>query len=1051
VDTRAATVPDLVEAATAQRATGTAVVAGELQLTYGELDAEANRLAHHLLTLGVGSDVPVGIYLERSPRLAVGLLASLKAGGACLPLDPAYSGERLAFMLRDARVPVVLTSSALASRLPATGATVLRVDADSDEWANRSETAPARPVRADNLGYVIYTSGSTGRPKGVMLSHGGLVNHHRAVAALYQLGPGDRVLQFCSIGFDASIEEMFPTWAAGATVVFRPDDVPLLGRPWLEWLRAHRITVVNLPTAYWHAWSRDLEARGESVPEGIRLFVVGGEKALGPAYQTWRRVGGGRARWINVYGPTETTCMSTFYEPRPEDGLDDGFGDGRDPPIGRPLANTTVRVVDETLRPVSPGVPGELLIGGAGVARGYLRDQRLTAERFIPDPVGGSPGGRMYRTGDLVRELPSGDLEFVGRRDDQVKIRGFRVECAEVEAVLARHPGVASAAVVPRSEQAGERQLMAYTVGRAAAGPTPGELRRFLADRLPSYMVPAAVFVLDEFPLTANGKVDRDALPGLAAAAAPAPSAGRPRSRAEERVASIWARVLGVGVERVGVDDDFFELGGHSLLATQVMAHVREEFGTQTPLRAIFEAPTVAGFAARLHEEALAAAGAAPLVAHTRVPGETLPLSLAQEQMWALETSASPPGLYNITALHRFVGPVDERALREALAYLVDRHEVLRTGFGVESGRPHQRISEPRPVPLEVTDAASDLEAELQRLIAEQDAVPFDVARPPLVRAGLFLLGSSARLALTVDHLICDGNGISILMRELLEAYDAVASGRAPALAPLALQFGDFALWQRSHVTEDVLRRQLDWWARALEGMPLGPTVPFDRMPATLTRRIAARAVTVPPGARGPLEELARDTGSTVFVVVLAAVAALLGRSGGTADVVMSTTLSGRNRTELEDLVGMFSGFGRIRIDLSGDPPFDELVARAREYVLGMFENQDIPFLRVRRRLLPDFPSDPLEVAASLPTEFGYFHAREHDAELFFRGQLHPLSITLLDDGRQISGDLSYKLDFYHPETVDRLGDDLGRVLDAVGARPSLRLSELPVSPPARP
>ena len=1021
------TVADLLEAAAARAPQATAVVAGEASLTYAELDARANAVAHDLRAVGVGPDVLVAVCLERSLELAVALWAVLKAGGGCVPLDPAYPRERLAFMLDDAAVAAVLTRAPLVDRLPATDVPMIRLDGDSAHAA----TAPPRTTGPEHVGYVIYTSGSTGRPKGVLLTNRGLVNHHLATMELYGLAPGDRVLQFCSLGFDASIEEMFPTWAAGATVAFRPEDVPLLGRGWLAWLRGQYVTAVNLPTAYWHAWARDLEALRETVPEDIRLVVVGGEKARGPVCRAWAGLTGGRSRWVNAYGPTETTCMSTFHEPG------DLPGDG-DPPIGRPIAGTVVVVVDDALSPVPAGVTGELLIGGAGLARGYLNHPELTAERFVDGPG----GDRMYRTGDLVRELDTGDLEYVGRIDDQVKIRGFRIEPGEVEATLTRHPSVAEAVVVARDDPPGDRQLVAYVVGDDVS---TTELRRFVADRLPPHMVPAAFTVLEALPLTTNGKVDRAGLPAPARASAVAEP--RPRTPGEATMAAIWAQVLGRDVAEIGPDDDFFDLGGHSLLATQVVAQVREAFGTETPLLAVFEAPTVAAFTAVVESEAAGPSSGPPLTARRREPGAAVPLSLAQEQMLALELAASPPGLYNITALHRFDGPVDLETLDAALRLVMDRHEILRTGFSTDGDRPYQFLGSTVDVDVSVTAATDD---GLHGLVAHQDAAPFDLSKPPLFRVGLFPLDDgSTRMAVTIDHLICDGTGAAILVHELVTAYGAIGDGRAPDLPPLVVQFADFASWQRAHLTEEVLRRQLSWWVETLDRMPLGPVVPFDHVPEAPTRRIASRAVTVPDHVRARLEEVARATGSTVFTVAVAAVSALLGRHGGSSDVVMSTTLSGRGRAELENLIGMFSGIGRLRTDLSGDPPFATVVVRARDRVLGMFENQDIPFMRVRRALLPDFPTEGLRLAAALPVELQYFHV-EDDQELFFRGQLHPLSVTLLDDGRRITGTFSYKLDFYAPATVDRLAGDLERVLGAVAADPSLRLSQLPVSPVPR-
>ncbi len=998
------TVADLLEAAAARHPDAVAAVSGLDSLTYIELDARATRLAAHLQSKGVGPDVTVGVCLNRSIDLAVAVVGVLKAGGACVPLDPAYPAERLAFMVDDAAVRAVITRPDLAARLPA-GIPVVPPDIAS------ASTFAARTVGAGDVAYVIYTSGSTGRPKGVLLTNRGLVNHHRAVIDLYGLASGDRVLQFCSLGFDASIEEMLPTWAAGAAVVFRPEDRPLLGPDWSDWLAGEGITVANLPTAYWHAWARDLDAGGRQVPESIRLVVVGGEKASGRARRTWAGLSGGRSRWVNAYGPTETTCMSTYYE-APAGG---GPGDA-DPPIGRPLPGTTVAVVDEGLRPAAAGVTGELLIGGLGLARGYLGDPELTAARFVD-----WGGERMYRTGDLVRERPEGDLDYVGRIDEQVKIQGFRIECGEVEAALVQHPAVAEAVVVARDDPPGDRRLVAYVIG---AGVLASALRAFLAARLPIHMVPSAYVAIDALPLTANGKIDRSALPAPASPLAGAPA----RSPDEDRMAAIWAAVLGLDVSGIGAGDDFFALGGHSLLATQVIAKVREEFGTQTPLRAVFQAPTLGGLTAVAVAEGAGVTPAPVLVARRREPGERLPLSLAQEQMWELEATATPPGLYNFTALHQFDGPVDVDALRDALAYVVDRHEILRAGI---TDGPAQFV-----VPSVTVDVAI-----AEGSVAEQNAAPFDLARPPLLRAGLYPLDDgTTQLAVTFDHLVCDGTGAEIFLSEVLVAY----RGAAATLPALPVQFPDFAVWQRASVTEEVLRRQLDWWTETLRDMPLGPAVPFDHLPDAPTRRFGSRPVDVGPATRARLEAVARATGSTVFTVAVAAVSALFGRHGGLSDVVFSTTLSGRTRAELEDLVGMFSGIGRLRTDLSGDPSFAAVVTRTRERVLGMFENQDIPFLRVRRALFPDFPSGPAVVAA-LPTELQYFHTTG-DHEVFFRGQLVPLSLTLLDDGERITGSWSWKLDFYDTATVDRLAGDLSAVLDAVGRDPSMRVSQLPVS-----
>ncbi|HEX2041493.1 MAG TPA: amino acid adenylation domain-containing protein [Acidimicrobiales bacterium] len=1058
---------DPIEDQVRRRPGAVAVVATDGALTYAELDARANRLARHLGALGVGAETVVGVCVERSLEMAVGFLGVLKAGGACMPLDPSYPMERLALMLEDSGTPVVLTCEGLLERLPPHRGRTVCVDADWQEVAGRSSEVLDRTAAPENLAYVIYTSGSTGEPKGVMLTHRGLLNHNRAAAGLFELTPSDRVLQFCSISFDISIEEMFPSWASGATVVLRPDDLPLLGPQWLAWLRAQRVTVLNLPAAYWHEWARDLQGMGESLPAEVRLVIAGGEKVLGSAYRTWLTVGGDRARWLNGYGPAEATVTVTAYEPPPGSDME-----GRDPPIGRPLPGATAHVLDERGLPVPAGEAGELYVGGEGLARGYLGRPGLTAERFLPDPFSGRPGARLYRTGDRVWQLPAGDLEFVDRLDHQLKVRGFRIEAGEVEAALVGHPAVAEAVVTAREDTPGDKRLVAYFVAAGAPAPGSSELRRFLSDRLPPYMVPTSFVAVDAFPRTPNGKVDR--------AAFPAPPHSRPdlatewvapRTTTEEALAAIWSEVLGIA--GVGVEDDFFELGGHSLLATQIVTRVREAFANDLPLQAIFERPTVAGLAELVDARAERARPAPPLVRRPRRPGDRLPLSLAQEQMLRLELDAQPPGLYNVTALHRLSAPVDRGALWRALEYMAERHESLRTGFAVGTDGPYQFVAPTVAVELtfSVIDLADPAEAapELHRRVAEQDATPFELASPPLFRSQLVELGDGrSQLVVTFDHLIVDMTSAYIFLGEVATAYEALVDGRAPELSPLPVQYADFAIWQREWLTDDRLAEQYEYWRKVLTGMPMGPAVPFDHVPSAPTRRIARVAVDVPPDLYRRLEAVARSARTTVFVVLTAAVKAVLSRYGGLPDIVLSTTLSGRQRNECEGVIGMFAGVGRMRTDLSGDPTFAEVVERARETVLGLFEHQDIPFMKVRDTLFPDFPrmGDYVRTASVIPIELLYFHAaHDHWApgsgvvdrpgsdeavdDVFFRGQLQPLSLTFVDDGSQMWGHLSYKLDFYDEATVQELASGLARLLGAVAADPGLRLSELPVEPAA--
>ena len=575
-----------------------AVIAGGSQLTYAGLNREANRLAHHLRDLGVGPETVVGVALERSPGMIVALLAVLKAGGAYVPLDPAYPVDRLAYILRDAAAVVLITTERLRDALPGLvgeSMPVVLLDADAERIATRHDANPEVAVDGENLSYLIYTSGSTGKPKGVMVRHAALANYVEAFRDEHRLGAEDRVLQFASISFDTSAEEIYPALASGAALVLR-DDAMLGSTP--EFLRsceAWEISVLDLPTAFWHELVVRLEAEGASLPDRLRLVIIGGERALPERLAAWHAQTHGRVRLFNTYGPTESTIVATRSE------LAAVVASSGEVPIGRPVRNLRAYVLDPKARLAAPGIPGELYVGGAGVARGYSGRPDLTAERFVPDPWSPEPGSRMYRTGDLVRLLAAGDLEFLGRVDHQVKIRGFRVELREIEAALGEFPGISEAVVVAREDTPGDRRLAAYLVAKTSDGVPQAELRSFLKERLPDYMVPASFMMLDRLPLNPSGKVDRRALP--------APDRARrelekdfvaPRNDSEETIAAIWREVL--GLDRVGVTENFFELGGHSLLLPQVVHRLRAAFQLDVPLRALFDEPTVEGLAITVEE-----------------------------------------------------------------------------------------------------------------------------------------------------------------------------------------------------------------------------------------------------------------------------------------------------------------------------------------------------------------------------------------------------------------------------------------------------------------
>ena len=575
-----------------------AVVCENQSLTYRELNAKANQLAHYLRTLGIKPDGLVAICVERSIEMVVGFLGILKAGGAYIPLDPAYPHERRAYKLQDSQAPVILTQERLAEFLPDHNAQVVRLDADWEIIAQSSQENPVNATTPENLAYIIYTSGSTGKPKGVMITHQGLVNHSQAIADQYNLIPNDRVLQFSSMSFDIITEELYPSWISGAAVVLRPEEIASSTTNFWQFVQQEQVTILDLPTAFWHELVKGLSLVKEPLPTSVRLVVVGGEKASRATYSTWLQLVGKYPRWLNTYGPTETTVTTTVYDParHPEADI------RAEIPIGRPIANAKVYILDRLLQPVPIGVPGELYIGGAGLGRGYLNRLDLTNSKFIPDPFSDNPEARLYKTGDTVRYLPDGNIEFVGRIDFQVKIRGFRIELGEIEALLEQHPAVQQAVVIAREDSGAEKRLVAYVILTHEGQVTSPGLRSFVTERLPDYMVPRAFVILEELPMTPNGKVDRRALPVPDVTAIDSQrTIIKPRNLLEFQLVQIWEDILGIAP--IGITDNFFELGGHSLLVMRLIAQINEKFGKNMPIATLFDAPTLEQLANLLNQE----------------------------------------------------------------------------------------------------------------------------------------------------------------------------------------------------------------------------------------------------------------------------------------------------------------------------------------------------------------------------------------------------------------------------------------------------------------
>ncbi|HEX2202459.1 MAG TPA: amino acid adenylation domain-containing protein [Longimicrobium sp.] len=949
----AETLHGLFAAQAARTPDAVAVRFEDRSVTYAELDARAGRLARRLRALGVGPETRVGLCVERSPETVAGILGILKAGGGYVPLDPAYPDERLAYMLDDSAVPVVVTTAALAEKVAGEGRALVVLDGGED-WADAGEDLPAIDAGPGSLAYVIYTSGSTGRPKGVEVTHGNVVRLMRATEPWFGFGSGDVWTLFHSYAFDFSVWELWGALLHGGRLVVVPFLVSREPEAFYALLERERVTVLNqTPSAFRQLMRADeaAAARGAMRSLALRYVVFGGEALEPGSLRGWvERRGDDAPRLVNMYGITETTVHVTCRVLRGAD-----VAAGAASPIGVPLPDLSVHLLDARGEPVPVGVVGEMHVGGAGVARGYLGRPELTSRRFVPDPFSAAPGARLYRSGDLARRLADGSLEFLGRADEQVKVRGFRIEPGEVASVLLEHPAVREAVVVVRGE-GDARRLVAYVVpAPGVAAPPAAELRAHAAGRLPEYMVPAAFVAMDALPVTRNGKVDRRALPD------PEPDAGRaylpPRTPTEEILASAWAELL--EVERVGADDDFFALGGHSLLATRVVSRVREALGVELPLRTLFEAPDLGALAAAVDALLREGAGvAAPPVRHVE-HGVDAPLSFAQERLWFVDRMEPGSPVYHMPSTYRLVGPLDVDALRRAVEALVRRHETLRTSFPEVDGVPVQRVAPAGPVDVPVHDLSHLPEEErgeaLHARARENAMAPFDLAAGPVFRASLVRMAPDDHaLLFNLHHVVSDGWSLGILSDELSALYGAFSRGEASPLAELPVQYADYALWQRDWLRGEVLERQVDYWRRKLGGAPPLLELPTDRpRPAVQTHTGAAAGVLLPREAADRLLAFTRAEGVTLFMALLAAFDVVLARLSGQDDVVVGTPVAGRTRAETEGLIGLFLNSLALRTDLSGEPTFRELLRRVRETTLEAYAHQDLPFERLLEELQP--------------------------------------------------------------------------------------------------
>ncbi|PTN33378.1 non-ribosomal peptide synthetase DhbF [Bacillus sp. Rc4] len=1019
-----------------------ALMCDDIQVNYRKLNEEANRLARLLIEKGIGPEQFVALALPRSPEMVASMLGVLKTGAAYLPLDPEFPADRISYMLEDAKPSCIITTEEIAASLPdnlAVPELVLDQAVTQEIIKRYSPENPDVSVSLDHPAYIIYTSGSTGRPKGVVVTQKSLSNFLLSMQEAFSLGEEDRLLAVTTVAFDISALELYLPLISGAQIVIAKKETIREPQALAQMIENFDINIMQATPTLWHALVT-------SEPEKLRglRVLVGGEALPSGLLQALQDL---HCSVTNLYGPTETTIWSAaaFLE----EGLQ-GV-----PPIGKPIWNTQVYVLDNGLQPVPPGVVGELYIAGTGLARGYFHRPDLTAERFVADPYG-PPGTRMYRTGDQARWRADGSLDYIGRADHQIKIRGFRIELGEIDAVLANHPHIEQASVVVREDQPGDKRLAAYVVADGAID--TAELRRYMGASLPDYMVPAAFVEMDELPLTPNGKLDRKALP--APDFSTSVSDRSPRTPQEEILCDLFAEVLGLA--RVGIDDSFFELGGHSLLAARLMSRIREVMGAELGIAKLFDEPTVAGLAAHLD----LAQSARPALQRAERP-EKIPLSFAQRRLWFLHCLEGPSPTYNIPVAVRLSGELDQGLLKAALYDLVCRHESLRTIFPESQGTSYQHVldADQAHPELHVTEIA---EKELSDRLAEAVRYSFDLAAEPAFRAELFVIGPDEYvLLLLVHHIVGDGWSLTPLTRDLGTAYAARCHGRSPEWAPLAVQYADYALWQQELLgNEDnpnsLIAGQLAFWKETLKNLPDQLELPTDySRPAEPSQDGDTIHFRIEPEFHKRLQELARANRVSLFMVLQSGLAALLTRLGAGTDIPIGSPIAGRNDDALGDLVGLFINTLVLRTDTSGEPSFRELLDRVRKVNLAAYDNQDLPFERLVEVL------NPARSRATHPL-FQIMLAFQNtpDAELHLPDMESSLRINSVGSAKfdltlEISEDrladgtpngmeglLEYSTDLFKRETAQALADRLMRLLEAAESDPDKQIGNLDILAP---
>ena len=1019
-------------------------------LTYRQLNQQANQLAHHLRCKGVHANSLVGLCMERSTSQMVVVLGIMKAGGAYVPLRADHPKPRLARQLAGAAA--LITEAKFEWMMPSFGGELILMDQHREHWLNQPVSNPASVNTPEDIAYVIYTSGSTGTPKGVAVRHRNLVNYTAYIQRWLELERQTEPLHFATVSTlsaDLGNTCIYPSLVSGGCLHIIGYDVATDSLRLRQYTAGNPIDVLKIVPSHLMALLNSGGGR-EVLP---RKFLITGGEALNLPLLSKIIDADGSCEVLNHYGPTETTVGSLTLRVKDFDWRHSSV---QTIPIGKPIANTRVYVLDGHQEPVPVGVPGELYIAGDGVTAGYIGQPDLTAERFVPERFAPDRGANMYRTGDLVRYLPDGNIEFLGRVDDQVKIRGFRIELGEIESLLLQHSGLKQAVVLALTDERGEKSLVAYCVGTAHSD----ELRTYLRAQLPDYMVPAAIIELAKFPLNANGKVDRQALPKPEEVkSSSSKEAIAPRTPTEEVVASIWAEVL--KRDDLGVEDNFFDIGGHSLLATQIASRLREHFQLSVPVRAIFESPSVAELAKRMDTTRREEQGMVPPPIKQIPRNRDLALSFAQERLWVLDQIEPNNPLYNIPRSLRLRGVLRVEALERAINEIVRRHESQRTSFAVKDGHPVQVIASSLTISLVVQDLSSvpetEREAEARRIAIEQLLLPFDLSKAPLVRAHLLRLSPEDHvLQLTMHHIISDAWSAGIFLQEMSALYEAFSSGSASPLAELKVQYADYAAQERAWLQGEVLEKQLAFWRERLKGVPPVLELPLDHeRPKSRTFTGGCEMLHIPAEKLNAAKELARREGVTLFMTLMTIYQLLLSKYSGEEQIVVGTDLANRTMPETEGMIGFFINLLAVRTDLSGNPTFRELLGRVREGMLESYAHQEVPFPKIVQDIQPERSATHNPIVQVLFVMQNVPRAKRELAGLRVEPFEVPVTTSKFDMAvfvgerpEGLVGYWVYSTELFEPATIQHMLHHFTNLLESAVAQPDARLSALTMLSP---